>query len=53
MRTAPSRANDWNMMKPVVAGLPSQREMRIRTVREMDYLFANLALTTDQVLISR
>ena len=40
-------------MKPVVASLPSQREMRIRTVREMDYLFPNLALATDQVLISR
>jgi hypothetical protein len=40
------------MMKPVVAGLLSQGETRIRTVREMDYLFANLALATDQVLIS-
>ena len=53
LRTAQSRANDRNIMKPVVAGIPSQREMRIRTVREMDYLFANLALATDQVLISR
>jgi hypothetical protein len=53
LRTAQSRPNDWNMMKPVVAGLPSQREMRIRTVRETNYLLANLALATDQVLISR
>src|SRR5207247_5578898 len=28
-------------------------EMRIRTVREMDCLFANLSLTADDVLISR
>ena len=26
--------------------------MRIRTVREMDYLFANLALAADDVLIA-